>query len=141
MGLDMYLTGDKFKRGEYDEDLNEINVEYLDGFAIQSYRLNIGYWRKHSALHGYIVSEFAHQGEDDCRPIDLGVEDLRKIAKAIREDELPHTEGFFFGSDELREAHRLQAEDYAKRFDKAIEWLEDNGGGQYWHTVEYCASW
>lgn len=139
MGLDMYLTGDRYKQTEYDDDYNEINIEYVDGFKLESQRLSIGYWRKHANLHGYIVNTFA-DGVDECQVIHLNVDNLRQIAKALREGDLPHTEGFFFGSDDWREECRKYYEDDAKVFDKAAEWVESAPAG-VWNTVQYCASW
>jgi hypothetical protein len=56
MGLDMYLTGEKF--------LMTRNLEE-DGFRLRSKTLELGYWRKHPNLHGYIVQTFA-DGTDEC---------------------------------------------------------------------------
>lgn len=139
MGLDMYLTGDRYKQREYDDDYNEINIEYVDGFKLESQRLSIGYWRKHANLHGYIVNTFA-DGVDECQVIHLNVDNLRQIAKALRDNDLPHTEGFFFGSPEMQAEHRKYLEDDAKIFDKAAEWVESAPDG-VWNTVQYCASW
>ena len=69
MGLDMYLS--------------------LDG-------KEVGYWRKHPNLHGYIVSTFAN-GVDECQEIPLKFDDVMKIIESVKEKKLPHTEGFFFG--------------------------------------------
>lgn len=70
MGLDMYL---------YTEDGEEV-----------------GYWRKHPDLHGFIVKTFAG-GVDECQKIPLSSNDLTKILSAVLENKLPHTTGFFFG--------------------------------------------
>jgi hypothetical protein len=95
MGLDMYLTGDKFKRTEFVKDSNgeilrdedgyalEVNQVLVDEYKCSSQRLEVGYWRKHAPLHNFIVNAFA-DGEDNCRPIDLSAENLRWIAKVLR---------------------------------------------------------
>lgn len=94
MGLDMYLTGDSFNNS-----YGEHKRPQHDGFDIRATRLDMGYWRKHRMLHGYIVQNFAN-GEDDCRPIDLGEEELLQIETALlkwadNSAALPKTEGFF----------------------------------------------
>ena len=74
MGLDMYLIG-----GTNDRDEKQI-----------------GYWRKHPNLHGYIVKQYAG-GVDECQRIDLTADDIENIIMAVEEENLPPTTGFFFG--------------------------------------------
>ena len=160
MGLDMYLTGDKFKHTEYardskgeilrDEDggIIPINVPKIDGYVRRSEKLEVGYWRKHAPLHNFIVNAFA-DGEDNCRPIDLSAEDLRWIAKVLRGEDKNHgladndeCRGFFFGDDDWWDELREHAHEDAEIFDKAADWLDsDQQGDEYWHSVEYQASW
>ena len=158
MGLDMYLTGDKFKRTEYAKDSNgeilrdenggiiPVNEDTVDGYRRSSQRLEVGYWRKHAPLHNFIVREFA-DGKDNCRPIELSVKELRWIAKVLRgedsEYELPDNDdchGFFFGDDDWWDELRENAHEDAETFDKAADWIESEGD-KYWHSVEYQASW
>jgi hypothetical protein len=70
MGLDMYLS--------------------YDG-------VEVGYWRKHPNLHGFIVNTFA-DGMDECQEIVLNLEAVDTILNAIIKDDLPTTTGFFFGT-------------------------------------------
>jgi hypothetical protein len=122
MGLDMYLTGDIYftkrrRRGQRKAELYDL-----------------GYWRKHPNLHGFIVRTFA-DGEDDCQRIHLSVDDLRKIIAAVKARELPETTGFFFGESdgtEWREDVRI--------FTNAVDWLETEQPNQ-WRSVYYQASW
>ena len=44
MGLDMYLTGEKF--------VMSLKLQE-DGFRLSSKTLDLGYWRKHPNLHGF----------------------------------------------------------------------------------------
>ncbi len=123
MGLDMYLTGNRYffkpgrKRGENKAEL-----------------IDLGYWRKHPNLHGYIVQTFA-DGVDKCQEIDLSADDIRKIIAAIEGNELPETLGFFFGvSDGTEKDQDLQI------FREAVTWLEaDDADG--WRSIYYQASW
>ena len=145
MGLDMYLTGDKYKRTKYDKDYNEIDVQYVDGFPCRTQRLDLGYWRKHGPLHRFIVENYA-DGNDDCRPIHLNTEQLYDIAEAIREDKLisnDESHGFFFGDDEWWDELRAEREEHAEVFEKAALWTSslNEDTEEYWHSVEYCASW
>lgn len=158
MGLDMYLTGDKFKRTQYAKDENgeflrdddggiiPINEDTVDGYRRSSQKLDLGYWRKHAPLHQLFVDAFA-DGEDNCRPIELSAEDLRWVANVLKghaATSLPSNKkvirGCFFGDEEWWDELREDAHEDAKVFEKAAEWLESDGD-EYWHSVQYQASW
>ena len=158
MGLDMYLTGDKFKRTQYAKDENgeflrdddggiiPINEDTVDGYRRSSQKLDLGYWRKHAPLHQLFVNAFA-DGEDNCRPIELSAEDLRWVANVLKGNaatSLPSNKkvirGCFFGSEEYWDELREDAYEDAEVFEKAAEWLESDGD-EYWHSVQYQASW
>jgi hypothetical protein len=126
MGLDMYLTGEKF--------LMTRNLEE-DGFRLRSKTIELGYWRKHPNLHGYIVQSFA-RGEDECQEIDLS-DHLGAIIAAIQARDLPHTTGFFFGaSDKSQE----QLDQDIAIFERALAWVETDEPGIL-RSVRYRASW
>jgi hypothetical protein len=77
MGLDMYLH--KRPKGE-----------------------EIGYWRKHNRLHGWMENLWEKRGntaEFNCVDLVLDNDDLNQLQKDIEEKELPTTTGFFFGGD------------------------------------------
>jgi hypothetical protein len=141
MGLDMYLTGRKSPQRDY---ANPETDRTEDGKIVETIEVKLGYWRKHPNLHGYIVETFA-EGSDECQDIDLSVEQMEQIIKAIQDGALPHTEGFFFGSssDDLE----TRAED-VNVFMEAIEWVKgapprpqkDGVMGEYRYAV-YRASW
>jgi len=138
MGLDMYLTGEKYYP-EYtvnNRDIQKVDRPQSDGFPLRSNILALGYWRKHPNLHGFIVNNFA-DGIDDCSPINLNSEDLGKIAEALRKWELPETEGFFFGTSE---DHAEQKDQDADLFAKVKAWLEENQENVE-KSVVYEASW
>jgi hypothetical protein len=112
MGLDMYLQGRAFIW-----NLNG-KPETRDGFKLTDVTLELGYWRKHPDLHGYIVQTFAG-GIDECQEIPLTAENLIDIIAAIEEKRLPHTTGFFFGASEPDDdAPSIEI------FRKALAWLE-----------------
>ena len=136
MGLDMYLVGRKYVGGSFNQDIDK-----EDGFPVDSVKLELGYWRKHRKLHGYIVNTFA-EGKDECQKIDLGVDELRKIATALRTNDLPNTEGFFFGNEEIDDEEKERSEEYAKQIEEAIKWLDKGESPYFWkRSVYYRASW
>lgn len=92
---------------------------------------DLGYWRKHPNLHGFIVEEFAG-GVDECQPIPLTLENLERILEATRGDRLPHTTGFFFGASTSEDKpHTVEV------ITNAISWLKERPG----RRVVYQASW
>jgi len=129
MGLDMYLVGEKYY-STYDE---ECPVE--DGFKLETKDLRLGYWRKHPDLHGYIVNTFA-DGKDECQKIDLCEADIKQILAAIDANQLPHTEGFFFGASD--ETDKLESIEILK---KALKWLAIPREQGCHKSVYYRASW
>ena len=133
MGLDMYLTGRKFLRSDWETPANNRTE---DGFEIETINLRLGYWRKHPDLHGYIVQTFAN-GVDECQEIDLTADHLQLVIDAIKADGLPHTEGFFFGRSENDEDEKKEA---IAIFEAAIAWLKVDDG-EAWRDVFYRASW
>lgn len=125
MGLDMYLIGDRYF----------MNPERRRG-ELQSERYDLGYWRKHPNLHGFIVETFA-DGVDACQEIGLSVEDIRSIIDAVRDRQLPETTGFFFGeSDDSDE----QIGEDTQILEEALKWLEAEEPN-VWKSVIYRASW
>jgi len=131
MGLDMHLTGEKYQWTDYN---NPENNPMEDGFRVKSRQLELGYWRKHPNLHGYIVQEFAG-GVDECQEIELSEENMEQIIGAIEDKNLPETSGFFFGqssdSDDQNSVEQLEA---------AIKWLRTDEKGIF-RSVSYRASW
>lgn len=132
MGLDMYLTGKKNYPPNW---IDPENVMKEDGFRLSEKTLDLGYWRKHPNLHGYIVQTFAG-GEDKCEPIELTPNNIRQIIAAIEKDELPETTGFFFGQsfkkgekNEYGSYEGQKAADLAT-FKAALEWLEASPADQ-----------
>ena len=148
MGLDMYLRGE-----HYNSDRNrhgEISRSKLDNeFEISSYEVDLGYWRKHPDLHGYIVNTFA-DGKDDCQKIELSEEDLDKIIMAIRHDKLVKDHcGFFFGNstefgyyEEKEKEYAINCFEKAKKFiRRGKELFEKDGLFIQPRSVSYQASW
>ena len=129
MGLDMYLKGEKFFTNFDGERPQE------DGFDVSRHELELGYWRKHPNLHGYIVQNFA-DGVDECQDIELSAENLEQIMQAVKECALPTTTGFFFGTSDGTEV-----EEDLKILGGALRWLKKEKEKGVCKSVKYRASW
>ncbi len=120
----MYLRGEKYYWNKPKED----------GFELTSKTLELGYWRKHPDLHGFIVQTYSPGGIDDCARIDLVSNYLTAIVIAVRKGMLPETTGFFFGNSEGKGKSDVEI------FTNAREWLETKEKGVS-RTIFYQASW
>ena len=133
MGLDMYLRGEKYFWTDWEyPDRNKTE----DGFKVTTHTLELGYWRKHPDLHGYIVQTFA-EGKDECQQIHLDTKQMQQIIEAIQNGGLPHTEGFFFGHSDNDEAEKKAA---IEIFQTAIMWSSTKQE-HVSKDVYYQASW
>lgn len=131
MGLDMYLEGRKYIWTNWEHP--EKNIKE-DGFKLKGTILELGYWRKHPNLHGYIVKVFA-DGKDECQEIELDTIALANILDAVKNDELPETSGFFFG-----ESMPEDKKPTITIIKNALKWLETKEEGVS-RSVFYRASW
>ena len=109
MGLDMYAYRTKQKLGK------EVNFENgeLDGDQL----VELKYWRKHPNLHGYLERVFREkggEGEFNCQSVVLTEEDLHKLAAALIDEDLPETEGFFFGRSDSSEEQNKEDLEFVK---------------------------
>ena len=129
MGLDMYLTGHR-----YIHNITKQTLTIRERGAKKGELIDLGYWRKHPNLHGFIVETFA-DGEDNCQQIDLSADAIRQIIAAIEAEELTETTGFFFG-----ESDGSEKEEDLLIFREALAWLEAKDE-KAWRSVYYRASW
>jgi len=63
---------------------------------------DVATWRKHPNLQGYMERLWRsrdNQGEFNCVSVELSEQDIRDLATAIVDGDLPETQGCFFGSD------------------------------------------
>ena len=136
MGLDMYLTGEKFF-----SSIVKDRPKDDEGYTIEKNVVELGYWRKHANLHGYIVATFA-EGKDDCQDIELDMEQLKALLEIVKDPSLmPKTEGFFFGESANDEE---QIKEDTEIITKAIGFLSAGLVKQdrdVWRSVHYRASW
>jgi hypothetical protein len=156
MGLDMYLrakinvqpyayASEAVRNPKFNNILEIVEVEEE---SISSYMgivvdVPVGYWRKANAIHGWFIKESGK--EDDCSPLYFSstqLNDLRKVCLEVmdKKDEdfamenLPPTEGFFFGSYGVDAYYYEDVENTIDILNKA---LDVNNVAYY----EYCASW
>jgi hypothetical protein len=133
MGLDMYLTGEKFHPNR-----TGTLRESVDGYPVQSKILDLGYWRKHWALHDYIVNQFP-AGE---YKVELDSDKLREIADHVKcgklvdpddGEEMPHYKSVYEFHREPEQVKRT-----VETFTKAADWLDRNDN--FWRSVYYEGS-
>lgn len=105
MGLDMYLTAEKYF---YRDDKKPRIGGIPKGFAAKSVKVGAAYWRKANHIHAWFVRN-VQNGVDDCMSYDVAhsqLEELRDICMGVLADRskcaelLPVQGGFFFGSTE-----------------------------------------
>jgi len=94
MGLDMYFTREPKAKSSKDS---------------RRYTSDVGYFRKHNALHGWLVDN-AQGGVDECQRVELSHELLTKLSSLVetalqtRNDTLfTPVSGFFFGHNTVDE--------------------------------------
>ena len=146
MGLDMYLLGHHYNT-RYVDDVPRPMLD--DKYHIESMTIDLGYWRKHADLHGYIVDTFA-KGVDNCMEIELSEEALDKIILAIQNNNLKKDHsGFFFGNstdngyyNEKEKERAISIFQKAKTFlQEGAKMLEDSNLYMNTRYVSYRASW
>ena len=131
MGLDMYLTGDKYVP-EHQDNLPRAKV---DSYPVESQRLKMAYWRKHWALHNYIEANY-NDGES-LGKVELGPIALREIAYAVWNGDLPDA-NYSPQTDAIHKEPEEVAET-VKMLRDAADWLEKKDNT--WKSVEYYGSW
>jgi hypothetical protein len=134
MGLDMHLYGEKYFFHDWDHPENDRTE---DGVRVAKLHVELGYWRKHPNLHGWIVQNFA-AGRDDCQEIEFVLEQLDQLIEAVTNRELPPTSGFFFGESACDDEERDNDLTVLRR---AREWLTVPKEKGVYRTLVYRASW
>jgi len=116
MGLDMFAYKMKYnpsKEVDFKEEIQEVAPSELH------------YWRKHPNLHGWMEQLYRQKGggERDFNgdPVVISKEDLDNLAASIIDEELPDTDGFFFGQSYNNEEERQDDLDFVKKAHRAIE--------------------
>lgn len=164
MGLDMYLYRKQHFgswEGEVEVAVKQQDKQQTITSPSATVETEVGYWRKANAVHKWFVER--GDGEDNCRPIYIGANDLEELLALCRKvkatakvegdtitnadeiaDLLPTQAGFFFGSTDYGDW-------YLRDIDYTIEILERvlaehaelvaDGVKEYDIDYEYQASW
>ena len=94
MGLDMYAYS-----LPKDDDRPCVDFDFDDIGDEERRRLH--YWRKHPNLHGWMAGRYYEKGGSDddfnVNTVELTSADIDALERAILDDTLPQTTGFFFG--------------------------------------------
>jgi len=155
MGLDMYLSAEKFIGGysfmeekekeTYHSIVNAIEAEGLAGkdSPTGTVSLNVGYWRKQNAIHNWFVNN-VQGGVDECDKHSVSresLESLRRLCLEVLKDNskamelLPPTAGFFFGGTEIDEYYIEGLKYTVEMITKALDRADES-----W-TFYYQSSW
>jgi hypothetical protein len=106
MGLDQYATirlDTKDEEGNWNEE-------------------DLAYWRKHPNLQGFMENLYVEKGgtkEFNCVDLELTLEDIDELEKAVKGSDLPETGGFFFGGDSS-EDYKYEDLDFCDNARKAL---------------------
>ena len=127
MGLDQYAFAVKNQPdlpvvdavfGRWDDE-NQTHVHIVPEEDIEE----IGYFRKHHDLQGWMHNLYNSKGGTDrefnCNKVELTLDDIDQLEKDIKNDDLPSTSGFFFGSDNT-EYYKDQGLEFCKNCRDAI---------------------
>jgi hypothetical protein len=155
MGLDMYLDKELYISEFNKQDADKIGKIYdllgvkdcSENYKHLSIKLPAIYWRKSNQIHSWFVSN-VQNGEDNCAPHDVDIDDLRKLLDLVKkqlknksEIILKPTSGFFFGSTDIDEWYWKDLERTKKELEREIQFiLEQNKLERNWN-YEYRSSW
>ena len=158
MGLDMYLTAEKYISGYSEQTKRDIALEGLEGDhppttegTSVTISLDVAYWRKANQIHNWFV-ERVQGGEDDCRTYHVPLEDLRELVTTcegllvkrdpeLAEEELPTASGFFFGNTEYEDDYWADLEDTVAQLRPVLEWFDADEKRRFNWDLQYRASW
>lgn len=139
--VDKYIAGDKDAVATFEKNLEEVKISYddqMENGLIETEEL--GYWRKHSDLHGYFTEIYNERGGEEsfnCIPLILSknecldvIEYSKQMIKKIEDgDDIEHTEGFFFG-----QTMKEDWEETIKIFEKVIEEVDFDNESVYYDS-------
>lgn len=123
MGLDQYLTAKTIvvggehspqaSRETYDKIITAVGSPTVRErvLPMATVSVQVGYWRKENAIHQWFVNN-VQDGEDNCAEYYVSREKLQELKElcekvladnSLADEELPTTDGFFFGSTDYDE--------------------------------------
>lgn len=164
MGLDMYLTKKTFIGANYEHRGVSGKVDLTIKDSPVNINLNrvtyiseeVGYWRKANQIHNWFVQN-VQNGEDDCRDHRVSREDLQNLLQTVNlvlnakgtpeessiiEENLPPTEGFFFGTTEINEWYWDDLEATKQIVSDVLAEMDiDAKNNESWIDYYYASSW
>lgn len=154
MGLDMYLSAEKYVSPYTDKDMYEkINsIDFpgkeIEGACIKELTIDVGYWRKANQIHKWFVDNI-QDGNDDCGKYYVSKEQLRDLLKDVKtvlgdttkaSEILPSHSGFFFGGIDYDEWYYRDLEYTEKLLTQILTCESLTGEGSY-VDFYYRSSW
>lgn len=155
MGLDMYLTAEKFMSEHFDDKdadrIKSISAQFpeLGDCDVQSVIAKVGYWRKANAIHKWFV-ENTQDGVDECQRTNVSTEQLQSLLDVVNQviadpskanELLPPELGFFFGSVDIDDCYTEDLELTKKILEKAILLTSDTDEKFNGWELFYQSSW
>jgi hypothetical protein len=145
MGLDMYLTAEKY----FWRDRKEPRIGCIPkGFEAASVTVEAAYWRKSNQIHAWFVKN-VQNGVDNCEKYDVShsqLLELRDVCVTVLGDLsidlsiapilLPVEDGFFFGSNDYDEVYFGDLQSTVNQIDKIMIGFDS----RIWNLT-YHASW
>lgn len=98
---------DQFAFATLAEKVGDAVVDFPHSLGVSKYDINaepaiqLAYWRKHPNLHGWMENLYHERGGKNSfngDAIRLTLDDIKALEKAVEDETLPYTEGFFFGT-------------------------------------------
>lgn len=108
MGLDQYAI--YRKHGDADKEKGK----------------ELAYWRKHNRLQGWMEKLYIEKGGKEafnCVEVQLTAEDIGALEEAMKNHQLPETQGFFFGDDsyeDYEQWHKKDDQEFIKNAKKKL---------------------
>jgi hypothetical protein len=155
MGLDMYLSAEKFLGGYSnpagrDQILGAIpdRPALYDDAGSLTVSYEVAYWRKANAIHGWFV-ENVQDGEDNCEKHYVSLDSIKELLALVEAvldgsaepDDLPPQDGFFFGSTDDEDWYRAYLEDTQRQIKPLIDWFEADDKRKADWDLYYRSSW
>lgn len=158
MGLDMYLTAEKYVSG-YSEAATRDKIlgaledcpPLRENGAHAIVNVNVAYWRKANAIHKWFVDNL-QDGEDDCRKAFVPLDELRDLVglcetllgkrdAELAEEYLPTESGFFFGDTEYGDWYWDCLQATVDQVKPLLMWFDEDDSRRFGWDVHYQASW
>jgi hypothetical protein len=154
MGLDMYLSAEKFVSGydhikdeNFEKILDLMNIDRKDVENSATVNITIGYWRKANAVHNWFVQN-VQNGVDNCQRSYVSPSKLMELRDAAQaalnklndgDDEgaveiLTPTAGFFFGGTDADDYYKRDLVETIKIIDKCVQKFHG-------YDIYYQSSW